>query len=301
MFDVLTNWVLSTYGEWIAAYRSLSPLIRGCLQPLVFGTAWLIPIWVLERLSGGGSRYLSRGFAQDLAYWFWHSSGLYGFVFTASLLHVLQPHLAIFDLKLLQGLPYIVRGIVFYFIAEFIAYWYHRWQHSNRFLWAFHTTHHTQEHPNFATFNRFHPIDEFLMDIIPFIPILMMGATIKDWFPLFFIHRWLVIAQHSDIRWRFGPLRYLFVTPHFHSFHHSVDDVHHNRNFGATLSLWDHIFGTAVDAPTRPTEYGLKQVKMPTLASTVLTPFRLLYETYGPKKTYAPEKEEEPKALAAGR
>ncbi len=290
MFTTLTNWAVSTYGEWLGAYHSLSPLIRGCLQPLVFGTAYLIPVWTLERLSGSDSRhYLTRGFGQDLAFWFWHSSGLYSFVFTASLLSLVQPYLAVFDLKLLQGLSYPVRGVIFYLIAEFVAYWYHRWQHGSRFLWAFHTTHHSQSHPNFATFNRFHPIDEFLMDVIPFIPLLMLGASVKDWFPLFWIHRALVIAQHSDIRWRFGPLRYIFVTPHFHSFHHSVDKGHRDHNYGATLSFFDHIFGTAVDEPTRPQEYGLKELKMNTLAASLLVPFRLLYETYGPKKKLEPK------------
>lgn len=288
MFNTLLNWVTSTYGEWLGAYHSLSPFVRGCLQPIVFGTAYLVPIWVLERLSGGGSRhYFSRGFLQDLAYWFWHSSGLYSFIFTASLLNLLQPHLAVFQLGLLQQLPYAVRGVIFYFIAEFIAYWYHRMQHASPFLWAFHTTHHSQEHPSFATFNRFHPIDEFLMDMIPFIPLLMLGASVKDWFPLFWLHRALVVAQHSDIRWRFGPLRYFFVTPHFHSFHHSVDDVHHHRNFGATLSLWDHLFGTAVDQPVRPTAYGLNQPRMQTLAGSLLVPFRILFETYWPKAKQA--------------
>jgi sterol desaturase/sphingolipid hydroxylase (fatty acid hydroxylase superfamily) len=272
--------LVSLFHEAHNSYHRLNPTIRGILLPLRMLAEYLPIIFVLERLSGGKTtQYKSAGFRQDVFYWAWHSSGLYRALFTGSLLGVLGPYLKVFDLKLLLPLNYMVRGVIYYVIAEFVGYWYHRWQHSNRFLWAFHTTHHSQEHMSFASFNRFHPIDEFLADIIPYVPLLMLGVQAHEWVPLFWLHRIIVYLQHSEVRYGFGPLDKIFVSPRFHAIHHSADPAHHNRNFGPTLSLWDHCFGTAYDGPW-PSRYGLADVKMPTLASTLLVPFRLVHETY---------------------
>ena len=86
--------------------------------------------------------------------------------------------------------------------------------------------------------------------------------------------------QHSEVRTRFGPLYKIVVSPTFHSFHQSLRPEHHDRNFGRILSLWDFVFGTAVDEKERAHEYGLAEVEMPTLMSTLLVPFKTIYHTY---------------------
>jgi sterol desaturase/sphingolipid hydroxylase (fatty acid hydroxylase superfamily) len=264
---------------------------------LILTGAYATAIALAERLSGGQTKqYWTRGFRQDMAYWVWKSSGLYRFLFTAALFELIEPRLVLYKGKILSGLHYIPRAIIFYLIAEFVAYWYHRWQHSSLFLWAFHTTHHSQEHLNFASFNRFHPIDDFLMDIIPYLPMFVLGGSVQEWAPLYILHRVLVMIQHSQIRWRFGPLYYVFVSPTFHSFHHSVQENHYNRNFGATLSIFDFIFGTAIDEKERPKVYGLPDIKMPTLASTVYVPLHLIYKWYFKKEGQQTQRLAEPEA-----
>jgi sterol desaturase/sphingolipid hydroxylase (fatty acid hydroxylase superfamily) len=101
-----------------------------------------------------------------------------------------------------------------------------------------------------------------------------------SWLPLYLVMDFVANIQHSRIKWRLGPLPRILVTPRFHSFHHSADPRHYNKNFGSLLSIWDHIFGTAVDAPEQPTEYGLKDIKMPTFLSTLVLPFGLLRQMY---------------------
>ena len=89
------------------------------------------------------------------------------------------------------------------------------------------------------------------------------------------------LADHSRIPWRFGVLHKIVVSPVFHSFHHSVDPAHHNKNFSGLLSVWDHLFGTAViDDSAGPSRFGLETVRQTTLAGTVLDPFRLLHGFY---------------------
>jgi hypothetical protein len=59
------------------------------------------------------------------------------------------------------------------------------------------------------------------------------------------------------------------------------------------LKIWDHIFGTVVDAPEQPEEYGLRDLKMPKLLSRLLITFGLLRQMYAQasSSSSAPEKE----------
>jgi sterol desaturase/sphingolipid hydroxylase (fatty acid hydroxylase superfamily) len=262
-------------------FAPLRQVVSGCLRAFAIGIVFYFLIYLLERASGGATgQYRSRGFLQDVVYWLYYHSGLNQLLFMAALFSFLGPRLAFLQLKMATDLHPIARGILWFLVADFMAYWVHRLQHASRFVWAFHSTHHAQEQLSFATTTRFHPVDHFIFDTLNFIPLLMLGASPMGWLPLYLTIKSLAIAQHSQIKWRFGPLSRILVTPRFHSFHHSVDPLHHNKNFGAYLSIWDHLFRTAVDAPEQPAKYGLQDVKMPTLMSTLVVPFRLLRQFY---------------------
>ena len=49
---------------------------------------------------------------------------------------------------------------------------------------------------------------------------------------------------HSNIRVNAGWLRYVFVTPQFHHWHHASDEEAIDRNYTAHTPLWDLLFGT---------------------------------------------------------
>lgn len=259
----------------------LRAVAMGCLKALAIGVVFYFIIFLLERASGGTTRqYSSRGFLHDVVYWFYYRSGLHRLLFTATLFGFLGPRLAFLQIPALNGLSPISRGVLWLLVADFTTYWLHRIQHASRLVWAFHATHHAQEQLNFATTTRFHPVDHFLVDTVKFFPLLALGASPLSWLPLYLTMDFVAIAQHSRIAWRFGPLSKVLVTPWFHSFHHSTDPSHFNKNFGGLLSIWDHMFGTAVDAPEQPKEYGLTDIKMPTFLSTLWRPFALVHEMY---------------------
>jgi sterol desaturase/sphingolipid hydroxylase (fatty acid hydroxylase superfamily) len=268
-------------GDVLLHYVPLRHVIHGCLLALIIGAVFYFLIYMLERASGGTTeQYRSRGFLQDVAYWFYYRSGLDRLLFTAALFSFLGTRLAFLQLRIVGNLHPIVRGILWILLADFCSYWVHRLQHASRFVWAFHSTHHAQEQLNFATTTRFHPVDHFISDTLKFVPQMTLGASPMSWLPLYLLMEFVLNAQHSRIKWRLGAVSRVFVTPWFHSFHHSTDPRHYNKNFGGLLSIWDHIFGTAVDAPEQPTEYGLRDIKMPTLLSTLLQPFGLLRQMY---------------------
>ena len=262
-------------------YAPLRQVIHGCFRALVIGVVFYFLVYVLERVSGATTKqYRSRGFLQDVFYWFYYRSGLNQLLFMAALFSFLDTRSAFLRLGIVDSLHPVVRGILWITIGDFCGYWVHRLQHASPFVWAFHSVHHAQEQLNFATTTRFHPVDHFISDTLRFVPQMMLGASPMSWLPLYLIMEFLANIQHSRIKWRFGPLSRILVTPRFHSFHHSADPRHYNKNFGGLLSIWDHMFGTAVDAPEQPAEYGLREIKMPTLLSTLLLPFGLLRQMY---------------------
>jgi len=261
--------------------HALRRVAGGALHGLKIAVLFYFFIYLLERASGGATKpYRSRGLLQDLAYWFYYHSGLNQILFLAALFSFLGPRLAFLHLSIVSRLHPVPRAILWLLVADFTSYWVHRLQHASRFLWAFHSTHHAQEQLNFATTTRFHPVDHCISDILKFIPQMMLGASPTSWLPLYLILEFIASTQHSQIKWRLGTLSRVLVTPWFHSFHHSTDSPHYNKNFGGLFSFWDHIFGTAVDATEQPAEYGLPNVKMPTLMSTLVVPFRLLRQLY---------------------
>jgi sterol desaturase/sphingolipid hydroxylase (fatty acid hydroxylase superfamily) len=268
-------------AESLLHSASLRGVASGCIRALAIGVVFYFIVYLLERASGGTTtQYQTRGFMQDVAYWFYYRSGLNNLLFMAALFSFLHTKFAFLQLSFVNGLHPITRGIFWFVAADFGDYWTHRLQHKWRFMWAFHSTHHAQEQLNFATTARFHPVDFFLSNTIRFVPLLMFGASPMSWLPIYLTFELITTTLHSRITWRFGALSRIFVTPRFHSFHHSADPRHYDRNFGGILSIWDYMFGTAVDAPEQPAEYGLPQVKMPTLASTLVQPFRLLRQLY---------------------
>src|ERR1700739_3901772 len=105
-------------------YAPLRQVVHGCLRALAIGIAFYFLIYLLERASGGATeQYRSRGFLQDVVYWFYYRSGLNELLFMAALFSFLGPRLAFLQLKMVMGLPSIVRGMLWFLVADFSAYW----------------------------------------------------------------------------------------------------------------------------------------------------------------------------------
>lgn len=272
MFDQSSLWHhVSKYSRVVA---------HNAVWCLVLGLIYFALVYLIERFTGARThQYRTRGFLQDIAYWFYSRSGFGRLTTTTVVYSLLIPRLAFLNVKLLVGLPILLRWTIYFLVTDLITYWVHRWTHSNRFFWAFHTTHHSQVQMSFLTSDRAHPVDLLTTDLVILLPILVLGGNVKEWLPFYYLIQFMIVIQHSEIPWRLGPLYYVIVSPVFHSYHHSTRVEHHDRNFGRILSIWDFMFGTAVDEKERAKEYGLADLKMPTLASTFLMPFRMAYQT----------------------
>jgi sterol desaturase/sphingolipid hydroxylase (fatty acid hydroxylase superfamily) len=269
----------------IDSYHRMDPKLHGVLSPIIVLVKFLPLIFLLERISGGKTtQYRSAQFRQDLFYWILRSSSGYNALLDGIVIVVLAPYLKVFNLHLLDRIaPHthsFARVLVYLLIVDFTSYWHHRLQHGSRFLWAFHATHHSQRNLSFITVDRHHPFEDIFRSLLIYTPLLVLGGSVQELLPIALFLRIVVYLQHSQMRWQFGPLEKVLVTPHFHAIHHSADRAHRDKNFGLILGIWDACFGTAAKERAWPAVYGIDDLEMETLAGSLLHPFRMVYESY---------------------
>jgi sterol desaturase/sphingolipid hydroxylase (fatty acid hydroxylase superfamily) len=127
-------------------------------------------------------------------------------------------------------------------LADFVSYWNHRFQH--RFLWSFHSMHHSQTDLHDAN-GYGHFTDKgfrFVLFAVPLSLIQFGGLHVP--FAIMLIRELLERYIHSPTTLHMGQLRWVFVDNRFHRIHHSIEPQHFDRNFGILFSFWDRLFGT---------------------------------------------------------
>ena len=265
----------------IAEVVHLDQLARSLLYALAIYTAFTLAVFALEqRAHAGRTRYATRHFINDIVYTLFYRGGFFSILVLAGITNALDAHAGFLRLNLLHGLPWPAGLVLFWVGGDFLLYWWHRLQHANRYLWAFHSVHHSQSEMTLLTAWRRHPFEMLLTNLVVFIGVfhVLLGVPTRDWMPLAAAMACLQGLQHSQLDWRYGPIGRLVVSPHFHAFHHSVERRHADANFGMMFSCWDYLFGTAVEAPSRPERYGVEGIDFhESLASQFVTPFRLAW------------------------
>ena len=246
-------------------------------------TLWHVWPWLLGMGAGfallshfspcnkGRPWWEKRGLVTDLAYWiFAPLFSRYMRIWLTVLLTIwifrISDGQKIADFYLhghgpLSTLPLWLQGVLYLVVADFALYWSHRMFHRGAF-WKYHAVHHASEDVEWVSAARFHPVNLTLgtagVDVL-----LLLAGFSPDIFlvlgPFQTITSGLV---HANLDWTFGPLRYVFVSPVFHRWHHDVTVT--DKNFASTFSLWDYMFGTAhMPAGERPQTYGIDDKAMP--------------------------------------
>jgi len=110
-------------------------------------------------------------------------------------------------------------------------------------LWRFHALHHSQEELSVLTSFRAHPLMHttgFLLATIPVVA-LMPARPIAP--VLITIYVCIGTLQHANLRWTFGPVGRVLVSPAYHRLHHAPDIQ--DANLGVVLTIWDVLAGRA--------------------------------------------------------
>ena len=149
--------------------------------------------------------------------------------------------------------------VVFFTFDDFTKYWVHRWMHKWPILWALHKVHHSAETLNPITVYRTHPLEGILFSLRG---AFSQGIVLSMFFFIFGDKvdlvtilgvNFLVFSFHvagSNLRHSHIDIKYwswlekILISPAQHQLHHSLDERHYDKNFGAALAIWDWMFGS---------------------------------------------------------
>ena len=146
-----------------------------------------------------------------------------------------------------------------FLFEDFSKYIVHRWMHKLPFLWAFHKVHHSAEKLTPLTVFRTHPVEGV---VFSFRSAFVQGISISFFYYLFgnkvdlatilgvnvflfFFNALGSNLRHSHISIRYWTwLERFLISPAQHQLHHSIAEEHYDKNFGASLAVWDWMFGS---------------------------------------------------------
>lgn len=145
-------------------------------------------------------------------------------------------------LHLSSHLNPVAGGLLAYFIATFIFYWWHRWRHESDFLWrTFHQIHHSPQRLEVITSFYKHPgemaVNSILGSLLVY-ALLGLSPEAGAFYTLctalgeFFYH-----TNVKTPRW----VGFFFQRPEMHRIHHRYG--RHKNNYG-DITWWDMLFGT---------------------------------------------------------
>ena len=142
-------------------------------------------------------------------------------------------------------------------IAELGEYWMHRLGHIT-WLWRFHAAHHSSSRLNWLTGFRVHPLNMIYHHFSGIFVLMLIGTNELVIVTYIAVQTVSNIFQHSNVKFRYGWLNYVFSTNELHRWHHSVMKHEANSNYGVVLIIWDLVFASYYHkADQRPAHYGL--------------------------------------------
>lgn len=255
------------------------------LQGIAIGFAiFSVAFFVLQKLwpSRADQRTFRKGFVTDLCYW----------LFTPLVTRVVTPvavGLALIPIALAQGMPLqdLVKGrgvlaaqplwqqaIQIFIIGDFIGYWQHRWFHSG-WRWKFHAVHHSSQELDWLSSVRLHPVNDFVSRIAQAVPIVALGYNVAAVALFTTVATVYAITLHANLRWTFGPLRFVVASPAFHRWHHTSAAEGKDKNFAGFFPVWDLIFGTFyMPKGEQPQHFGVSDPVPAGLIGQLFYPFR---------------------------
>jgi sterol desaturase/sphingolipid hydroxylase (fatty acid hydroxylase superfamily) len=199
------------------------------------------------------------GWRTDLTYFF-----VSALLVQVTTVLTLTPAMTLFDWavwpalqRTVRGWPVAVQFLALLAVADLTQYWVHRAFHRIPTLWRFHAIHHSAEHMDWLAGSRLHLVDVAVTRGLTYVPIYLMGFAEAP------LYTYLVVVSaqatfiHANVRFGFGPLRWLIATPQFHHWHHAAEPDAVDKNFAVHLPILDVLFGTAYLPKRWPSGYGL--------------------------------------------
>lgn len=158
----------------------------------------------------------------------------------------------------IQNIWFIPQLLLCIFVADFVEYWTHRSYHEVPFLWRFHAVHHSSMEMDWLAGSRLHFMEIIVTRVIILGALYVLGFSKGVLDAYIIVVGFQAVFNHANVHLNWGPLRYIFVTPDFHHWHHASDDEAIDKNYAAHFAFIDYAFGTAVDSDKKfPEKYGV--------------------------------------------
>lgn len=152
----------------------------------------------------------------------------------------------------------------------------------HKYLWSFHAVHHSAKEVSWITTHRLHPLDQFVMSLINFATLYMIGFSAEGMAAALMIYKFNNYFVHSNIVLDYPkPWKYIFVSPNMHRWHHALEREAYNKNFCVVFAFIDYVLGTYyVPDNALPKGYGSNQTELDdierkTILSELWIPFKL--------------------------
>ncbi len=143
-----------------------------------------------------------------------------------------------------RSIPLWLQVVAILLAADFVLYWEHRMYHEFKPLWPVHAVHHSVKNLDWLAGSRGHFVQVFSERALVMLPLYLLGFDTLALNIYVTFAALQAILIHCNVNFSFGPLRYVFVTPQFHHWHHSSEKPAIDTNYAAHTVLFDWLFGT---------------------------------------------------------
>ena len=175
-----------------------------------------------------------------------------------------------------QSLHFLPQLLLCILCADLVQYCTHRAYHEVPFLWRFHAIHHSAKTMDWLAGSRQHMAELIVtrVGVLGALYVLGFEKAVMDVYIV--VVGFQAVFNHANVHLPWGPLKYLIVTPDFHHWHHSSDDIAIDKNYAAHFALIDHLLGTAIKGQTGfPEKYGVVGDYVPDgFTKQLMFPFR---------------------------
>jgi sterol desaturase/sphingolipid hydroxylase (fatty acid hydroxylase superfamily) len=213
--------------------------------PAVLG--FVLAVFVIEQVWPAERRpVLARGHLLDLSYLLTYALVVVPLIVLtgagfSSALERSAPWLVLPRFTGVPGWCFIVPAVLAIDGLDWLA---HLGNHRIDSLWRLHAVHHSQEELSILTTFRAHPLVHISF-LITAVPILAIASNAVTPAAVFTVYACLGALPHANVRWTYGRLGAVMISPAYHRIHHSATgrlDI----NLGTVFTVWDVLSRRAV-------------------------------------------------------
>jgi sterol desaturase/sphingolipid hydroxylase (fatty acid hydroxylase superfamily) len=213
--------------------------------PAVLG--FVLTVCVIEQICPAQRRpVLARGHLLDFCYAVFYALLVVPLIVLlgagfSGLLARLEPWLVLPRAPGVPGWCFVALAVLGIDAVDWLA---HLANHRITSLWRLHAVHHSQEELSILTTYRAHPLVHvsFLLSAVPVLAVAANTATPAT---VLTAYACLGALPHANVRWTYGRVGRILVSPAYHRIHHSATgrlDI----NLGTVFAVWDVLSRRAV-------------------------------------------------------